>query len=76
MYKNLIVTSESKKPGQFAAVIHYCELSRFFLTQTLCTAIVRFFMHQTLNTIQDFVHVGHETTNATNIGNHHLFTKT
>ena len=30
-----VVTSESKKPGQNAVVYHYCNLSRFFLTQTL-----------------------------------------
>ena len=29
------ITSESKKPGQIAVVIHYWNLSRFFLTQTL-----------------------------------------
>ena len=29
------LTSESKKPGQIAIVLHYCDLSRFFLTQTL-----------------------------------------
>ena len=31
----ILIMSESKKPGQIAVVIHYCNLSRFFLTQTL-----------------------------------------
>ena len=29
------IISEAKKPGQIAVVYHYCDLSRFFLTQTL-----------------------------------------
>ena len=33
-----LITSESKKPGQIAVVYHYCDLSRFFLTQTLLQA--------------------------------------
>ena len=32
----ILIMSESKKPGQVAVVIRYCNLSRFFLTQTLC----------------------------------------
>ena len=34
-YSSFILTSESKKPGQLTVVYHYCNLSRFFLTQTL-----------------------------------------
>ena len=34
-FKQLFITSESKKPGQITLVIQYCNLSRFFLTQTL-----------------------------------------
>ena len=37
-----LLTSESKKPGQIAVVYHYCDSSRFFLTQTLILIKVYF----------------------------------
>ena len=45
----LHITSESKKPRQIAVVYHYYDLSRFFLTQTLCTETFCKFLREKVN---------------------------